>query len=160
MQNSSFFAVEDEEPQLCNIYPISQWRYTDSIWKNIETDKSSIFGQEITDSSNRVAKWAIQSVLAGADIMKFVFVSRFKIKQTDKHCILNSLTMNTNKFIDLINFKFEDAWNRVKYIVDYLEDKPEGDYILIKDPIKNYLKIFSVEKEEEVPVDQEENEDA
>lgn len=92
--------------------------------------------------------------------MKFIFVSRFKIKQADKHCILNSMTMNTNKFIDLINFKFDEAWNRVKYVIDYLENKPDGKYILLKDPIKNYLKIFSVDEESEVALEQDDKEEA
>ena len=86
--------------------------------------------------------------------MKFIFVSRFKYKQADKHCILSTSTMNTNKFIDLINFKFEEAWNRVKYVVDYLQDKEDGKYMLLKDPIKNYLKIFKVNDEEEVGLDE------
>eukprot|EP00345_Euplotes_harpa_P006117 CAMPEP_0168330054 /NCGR_PEP_ID=MMETSP0213-20121227/7481_1 /TAXON_ID=151035 /ORGANISM="Euplotes harpa, Strain FSP1.4" /LENGTH=539 /DNA_ID=CAMNT_0008333509 /DNA_START=20 /DNA_END=1639 /DNA_ORIENTATION=- len=154
-QLHSFMKKDNDDVNYCNIYAMNQWRFTKAGWSNIDTEKTSIFSQELTDNTNRVSKWAIQSMLAGADIMKILFVARQKILKNDKHYIMSTSTISTQKFVDLISLRFEDAWSKVKYIVDYLEDKEDGVYMLVKDPIKSSLKVFFVPQDIEEQDDEE-----
>lgn len=148
-QVHSYVPKSQDEIEYTNIYALNQWKYVKGAWKEIDSDKTAILSQELTDNANRVSKWAIQSMLAGADSMKIAFVSRQKPTNNKRHAIMGTNTMTTKNFIDLIGFKPENAWNNVKFIVDLFENKEDGEYILIKDPLKNCLKVFSTEEEEE-----------
>jgi translation initiation factor 3 subunit D len=125
-----------------NIYAMNQWRITKKGWSSIDSDKTAILSQELTDNANRVSKWAFQSMLAGADNMKIVFVTRQKLMNNEKHQILGTSTISTQKFIDLISYKLDECWSNVKYVVDYFEKQEDGEYIIIRDPIKSSLKIY------------------
>ena len=148
--NSNADQTEEEKAQNIkynNIYAMNQWKFTKSAWNNIDTEKTAVLSQELTDNINRVSKWALQSLLAGADNMKIVFVTRQKLSNNKKHAILGASTISTQKFIDLIGLKFDDAWSNVRYIVDFFERQADGEYLIIRDPIKGCLKIFRMEEQ-------------
>jgi len=132
-----------------NIYAMNQWKMSKDAWETIDNDKTAILSQQLTDNTNRVAKWALQSMFAGADKMKIVFVSRQKMINNKKHAIMGCSTIPTMKFIDLISYKFDESWSNVKYIADYFEKQEDGEYIVIRDPARNCLKVFSVSEEGE-----------
>jgi translation initiation factor 3 subunit D len=147
-ENLSIGGEEDPDNiKYNNIYTMNQWKFIKGNWENIDTDKTSILSVELTDNTNRVAKWAIQSLLAGADKMKIVFATRQKLGSNLKHKILGASSVTTSGFIDLISFKIDEAWAYVKYFVDYFEKKEDGNYILVRDPMKTSIKIFKINGE-------------
>lgn len=140
---------EERSIKYTNIYAMNQWKFTKEGWSNIDIDKTAILSQELTDNTNRVSKWALQSMLAGADNMKITFVTRQKIMNNQKHQILGTSTISTQKFIDLISYKLDECWSNVKYIVDFFEKQEDGEYLIIRDPIKGSLKVYKVDNEDE-----------
>jgi len=154
-QNHSFEKItsgaENSEAKIkySNIYALNQWKFNKPEWKKVDHDKTSVLGGELTDNSNRVAKWALQSLFAGVDNMKIVFVTRQKLSNASKHQIIGSSTLSVPKFMNLIGFKYEEAWNRVKFIIDYFEKVDDGSYILLRDPMKGTIKIYSTEEKKE-----------
>jgi len=99
-QLHSYIDKPNDDIEYVNVYAMNQWKTSSTAWKNIETDKTSILSQELTDNANRVSKWAIQSILAGADSMKLVFVTRQKLADNSKHRIVGK-----NKIVDMYRNK-------------------------------------------------------
>ncbi|CAI2363188.1 unnamed protein product [Moneuplotes crassus] len=158
----SISAGGDSEAKIkyTNIYAMNQWKFNKAEWKKVDVDKTAVLGGELTDNSNRVSKWALQSLFAGADNMKIMFVKRQKLSNASKHQILGTSTLSVNKFMNFISFKYEEAWSNVKYIVDYFEEKENGEYLLLRDPMKNLIKVFDVSQNDGEGEDDEEGEDA
>jgi len=147
--NSTLSEEEKKERiKFSNIYAMNQWKFTKSAWSNIDQDKAAVLSQEITDNTNRVSKWALQSMFAGADNMKIIFVTRQKLADNKKHQILGTSTSSTQKFINLISYEFDDAWAKVKYIVDFFEKQEDGEYLVLRDPIKSSLKVYRMEDDD------------
>jgi translation initiation factor 3 subunit D len=132
-----------------NIYAINQWKYTKSAWDSIDTSKTSVLSLELTDNARRAIKWALQSYFAGADNMKLTFTTRSKFSNNQKHEIVGCSTMTTQTFFDLVSYKADEAWSTVKYIVDYFEKMDDGEYLLMRDHIKNTIRVYLMEEKED-----------
>lgn len=142
-------AGTEDQIKYTNIYAMNQWKFNKPEWKKVDADKTAILGGELTDNSNRVSKWALQSLFAGVDNMKIMFVTRQKLSSNLKHQIVGASTLSVNKFMNLISFKYDEAWSNVKFIVDHFEEKEDGEYLLVRDPLKNLIKIFNISQEED-----------
>lgn len=92
-QTHSYIEKANDKIEYTNIYAMNQWRAASAstAWKHVETDKSSILSQELTDNSTRVSKWALQTMFAGADSMKILFVKRQKLAFNKKHMVMGKL---------------------------------------------------------------------
>jgi translation initiation factor 3 subunit D len=62
-----------------------------------------------------------------------------------------------------MNLSLSNGWGIVRTIADMCLKRPEGKYVLVKDPNKSILRLYEVpagsfeeEEEEEVPVEEEE----
>ena len=139
---------DEDSIKYSNIYAMNQWKFNKPEWDKIDADKAAVLGGELTDNNNRVSKWALQSLFAGADNMKIVFVKRQKLFSNLKQQIIGCSTVSTYKFLNLISFQMESAWSNVKFIADYFSKQEDGEYIIVRDPIKNVLKIFNMEEQE------------
>lgn len=147
-ENLNQSSTDEDDPsgiKYNNIYAVNQWKLAKDAWENIDADKAAILSLELTNNTKRMARWALQSMLAGAENMKLVFVNRQKLSNNKKHAILGTQTISTKNFFDLISFKFDEAWSNVKYIADYFENKEDGEYLILRDSIKSSLKIYRME---------------
>ncbi|TKA59655.1 Eukaryotic translation initiation factor 3 subunit D, partial [Cryomyces minteri] len=88
--------------------------------------------------------WTVQSILANADLMKLGFVSRTNPKSPDSHVILGVLGYKPREFAAQMNLNLANGWGIVRTIADICLQKPEGKYVLVKDPNKPVLRLYEV----------------
>jgi len=136
-------------------------------WRQkLDSQRGAVLATELKNNSNKLAKWTLQAMLAGADLIKLGYVSRSNPKQGDKHVIIGTGVYKPREFAPLINLNLSNAWGIVKAIVDICLQLEEGKYLLLKDPNKPVVRFYSVptdafdEAEEAEPLPDSEDEDA
>ena len=54
--------------------------------------------KEVQDNSCKISRWVVESLLAGADQIKFAFVTRKSPKDNTKHIVLGTYGIETKSF--------------------------------------------------------------
>ncbi|KAF2739254.1 eukaryotic translation initiation factor 3 subunit D [Polyplosphaeria fusca] len=136
-------------------------------WRTkLASQRGAVLATEMKNNSCKLARWATQSILAKADTMKLGFVSRMNPKNNNDHIILGVLTHKPRDFANQMALNLNNGWGIVRTIVDMCLKMDDGKYVLIKDPNKPVLRLYSVpentfeEEAEESQLAEEDNEDA
>ncbi|KAF1999433.1 translation initiation factor eIF-3, subunit D [Amniculicola lignicola CBS 123094] len=133
-------------------------------WRTkLATQRGAVLATEMKNNSCKLARWTVQSILAKADTMKLGFVSRANPKNNNDHVILGVLTNKPRDFATQMALSLNNGWGIVRTIVDMVSKMDDGKYVLVKDPNKPLLRLYSVPDhtfEEEVEEPQPIEEDA
>ncbi|KAH6638097.1 eukaryotic translation initiation factor 3 subunit D [Boeremia exigua] len=125
-------------------------------WRSkLASQRGAVLATEMKNNSCKLARWAVQSILAKADTMKLGFVSRTNPKNNNDHVILGVLTNKPREFASQMALNLNNGWGIVRTIVDMVLRMEEGKYVLVKDPNKALLRLYSVpmhtfEEEDEI----------
>ncbi|TKA61096.1 Eukaryotic translation initiation factor 3 subunit D [Cryomyces minteri] len=114
-------------------------------WRTkLASQRGAVVATEMKNNSCKLARWTVQSILANADLMKLGFVSRTNPKSPDSHVILGVLGYKPREFAAQMNLNLANGWGIVRTIADICLQKPEGKYVLVKDPNKPVLRLYEV----------------
>jgi len=96
------------------------------------------------NNSCKLAKWTVQSVLAGADLMKIGYISRANPRDNTRHVILSTTSTRPTDFAAQLNVSLTNGWGIVRTVTDLCMKQPEGKYVLVKDPNKPVIRLYAV----------------
>ncbi|KAF2707549.1 eukaryotic translation initiation factor 3 subunit D [Pleomassaria siparia CBS 279.74] len=114
-------------------------------WRTkLASQRGAVLATEMKNNSCKLARWAVQSILAKADTMKLGFVSRTNPKNNNDHVILGVLTNKPRDFANQMALNLNNGWAIVRTIVDMCLKMEEGKYVLVKDPNKSVLRLYAV----------------
>merc|ERR1712159_436719 len=114
-------------------------------WRNkLDSQKGAVLAAELKNNSAKLARWTAQSVLADAGIIKLGFVSRVHPRDQYNHTILNMQSFKTTEMIQQTNLNMENGWGIVKAFVDLIIRQEDGKFVILKDPNKSLLRIYTV----------------
>ncbi|KAF9238825.1 translation initiation factor eIF-3 subunit D [Melanogaster broomeanus] len=114
-------------------------------WRaKLDSQRGAVVATEMKNNSCKLAKWTVQSVLAGADLMKIGYISRVNPKDNTRHVILSTASMRPIDFAAQLNVSLANGWGIVRTITDLCMKMPEGKYVLIKDPNRSVIRLYSV----------------
>jgi len=114
-------------------------------WRTkLASQRGAVLATEMKNNSCKLARWAVQSILAKADTMKLGFVSRTNPKNNNDHVVLGVLTSKPRDFINQMALNLNNGWGIVRTIADMCLKMDEGKYVLVKDPNKSVLRLYSV----------------
>lgn len=132
-------------------YALNEWdcKYSGGMnWRQkIDQQPGAVLGNEIKNNSCKLAKWAVQSLLADADIMKIGYVSRVAPNNPFDHMVLGTQSFKPKEFATQINLSPLNVWGIIKMFCELLTGKEDGKYVLIKDPNKSTVRLYSVPPE-------------
>ncbi|OQS05630.1 eukaryotic translation initiation factor 3 [Thraustotheca clavata] len=134
-QTVAAFALNEWDPKLSGNV---EWR------KKIDLQRGALLATELKNNSCKIAKWTHSAILAGADQMKLGFVTRSNIKDPFSHTILATQSYNPVDFANQTSLNLNNAWGIIKMLVDIFLNQPEGKYVMMKDPNKPVVRIYSV----------------
>ena len=106
----------------------------------------------------------VQSILAGADNLKFGYVTRYSVKDSSRHVILGTQQFKPVEFGTQINLNMDNAWGVVRCILDLIMQQKvtpsfaqlstklvfipflfqDGKYLIVKDPNKPILRLYDI----------------
>jgi translation initiation factor 3 subunit D len=137
--------------QYMTAFALNEWdaNYSGGVdWRQkIDTQKGAVMATELKNNSCKLAKWAAQSVIAGAEQMKIGFVSRKSRVDRHNHVILATQFYKPVEFASQITMSTANMWGIVKMLADKFLAMDDGKYVLMKDPNKAVVRIYSVPQE-------------
>ncbi|KAG0580305.1 hypothetical protein KC19_4G164200 [Ceratodon purpureus] len=120
-------------------------RITGVDWRQkIENQRGAVLATELKNNANKLAKWTAQALLSGADQMKLGYVSRVHPKDNYNHTVLTLQGYKPKEFAGQINLNVNNMWGILKTVVDICMKLDEGKYLLVKDPNKPTVRLYSV----------------
>ncbi|KAI9098143.1 eukaryotic translation initiation factor 3 subunit D [Phlyctochytrium arcticum] len=127
-----------------------EWR------QKLDSQRGAVMATEIKNNGNKLARWAVESILAGVDQIRLGFVSRNHPRDRSRHIILGCSTLKPMDLTAQMNFKVGNGWGILKTFINQVATYDDGKFVLVKDPNKSVLRIYSVpddtfEAEEDVP---------
>ena len=114
-------------------------------WKlKIDSSRVAILTNEYSNNSNKLAKWAMQALIAGIDCIKVGFVSRTNVRDPSKHVIVGVQSYLPSDLIKQLNLDVRNGWGIVKAFMGVFNGLEDGTYIICKDPdwSKPFIKLF------------------
>lgn len=114
-------------------------------WRSkLDSQRGAVVATEMKNNSCKLAKWAVQSVLAGADLMKIGYISRANPRDPSRHIILSTASMRPTDFAGQLGVSLANGWGIVRTVTDLCMKMPEGKYVLVKDPNKPVIRLYAV----------------
>ncbi|KAL0950124.1 hypothetical protein HGRIS_010120 [Hohenbuehelia grisea] len=114
-------------------------------WRTkLDSQRGAVVATEMKNNSCKLAKWAVQSVLAGADAMKIGYISRANPRDNTRHVILSTASMRPSDFAGQLGVSLANGWGIVRSVTDICMKMPEGKYVLVKDPNKPVIRLYAV----------------
>lgn len=138
----------NDEKLFLNIKALNEWdsKYNNGMdWRmKLDSQPGAVLASEIKNNSCKLAKWTVCTLLSGADLTKYGFVSRVNVRATDKHVILGMQQFKPQEFASQIALNMDNAWGIVRCIIDFLNKQNDGKYIIMKDPNKPIIRIYEI----------------
>ncbi|KAF5393122.1 hypothetical protein D9757_001132 [Collybiopsis confluens] len=114
-------------------------------WRTkLDSQRGAVVATEMKNNSYKLAKWAVQSILAGADLMKIGYVSRSNPRDAARHVILSTASVRPTDFAAQLNVSFTNGWGIVRTVADLCMKMPEGKYVLVKDPNRPVIRLYAI----------------
>uniref|UniRef100_A0A0M3JXP7 Eukaryotic translation initiation factor 3 subunit D n=1 Tax=Anisakis simplex TaxID=6269 RepID=A0A0M3JXP7_ANISI len=136
------------EPQTLTIKAFNEWdsRLSSGVdWRSkLDAQKGAVLATELQNNSCKLAKWTLQALLAGSDQIKFGYVSRANVRNSATHVILGTQQYKPNEFATNITLNLDNAWGILRCIIDYCMKQKPGKYLLLKDPNKQVVRLYSL----------------
>lgn len=128
--------------------------------KRLENQKGAVLLSETKNNKFKVAKWTASALLSGADQIKLGFVSRATPRDVSNHVVLAMHALKPRDAARSISLDMDNCWGIVRALCDMLLALDEGTYLLVKDPNKELLRVYSVPSDAfaTAPADGEEDE--
>ncbi|TFY69181.1 hypothetical protein EVG20_g3251 [Dentipellis fragilis] len=131
-------ALNEFDPRAPGAGGAPDWRL------KLDSQRGAVVATEMKNNSCKLAKWTVQSVLAGAEQMKIGYVSRANPRDNTRHVILSTASMRPADFAAQLNVSLANGWGIVRTVTDMCMKMPEGKYVLVKDPNKPVIRLYAV----------------
>lgn len=109
-------------PQLVSVCTLNEWDAkaagTTEWRKTIDTQRGALLAMEIKNNAQRLAKYTMSALLAGADSMRLGLVSRVTRADADAHVVLGVHTVQPATFATQLALLPHNAWGIIRWLVE------------------------------------------
>ena len=130
--------------QLLTIRAINEYQPTFDWKSKLDAQRGSIFMNELKNNLNKFTRWTAQALLSGSDKLKLGFISRAHFGNPNQHVILSVDKYAPLDFAKQIEMNIKNIWGIVRQVVDTLNKHPDGQFLLVKDPMKQALQLYGI----------------
>jgi translation initiation factor 3 subunit D len=142
------WSMKHGQEQLFTCYALNEWdsKYCGGTnWRQkIDQQKGAVLATELKNNSCKFAKWTAQSILSGADQMKLGYVSRVSPNNPNDHAVLATQFFKPKDIAAQLFMQPNNMWGIVKMMCELVMSKEDGLYVLLKDPNKATVRLYSV----------------
>lgn len=115
--------------------------------KSLDSQRGAVVATEMRNNAAKLARWAVQAILADAGQLKLGYIARANPKDNSRHIILGTQAYKPKDFAAQMNLSLNNGWGIVKAVVDMCLQLSDGRYVMLKDPNRPILRIYSVPSE-------------
>merc|ERR1712107_322210 len=134
--------------QFINLKALNEWdsRYSGNIdWRQkLDVQRGAVLANKLKHNACKLSKWTVQALLAGSDLLKFGYITRFNMKDSSRHVILGTQQFKPSEFAAQINLSMDNCWGIVRCIIDQVMAQKDGKYLIVKDPNKSVLRLYDI----------------
>lgn len=116
--------------------------------KKLDPQRGAVLATELKNNSCKISKWAICSHLAGTSFIKCGYVSRKHPRDSTNHEILGVQQVKPAELAQMATLDISNSWGVLQAIVDVLrgfkQKEKTSKYLILKDPNKPVVRIYSV----------------
>ncbi|GIX62017.1 eukaryotic translation initiation factor 3 subunit 7, putative [Babesia caballi] len=124
---------------------------TQKSWRTqIETQKGALLANEMRNNTAKMQRFAACALISGCDTLKLAYVSRRTPGDAEQHSIIGIHSYTTENLAVQMGLNMRNAWAVVRLICNLVMSKPDGQYILVKDPLKPNIRFYVAPEEDEV----------
>jgi translation initiation factor 3 subunit D len=114
-------------------------------WRQkLDTTKGAVLATEIKNNNCKIAKWTAQSLLSNVAFMKLGYVSRSATTNATDHQILGTQSVRPKELATQLGMNLINIWGIVKMFCETILSKPDGKYLIMKDPNRPIVRLYSV----------------
>ncbi|TPX37186.1 hypothetical protein SmJEL517_g01073 [Synchytrium microbalum] len=114
-------------------------------WRQkLDSQRGAVMATEIKNNGNKLARWTMECILAGVDQIRIGFVSRVSPKDRSRHVVLGTAYFKPKELANQMNLNVPNSFGILKVISDLCMKLEDGKYVLVKDPNKPLLRLYSV----------------
>merc|ERR1712072_828555 len=115
-------------------------------WRTaLESQRGAVLATELKNNAFKLGRWTAQAILSSCDVMKIGYVSRKVPQDPWNHVLLGVQTYNTNDFAEQIGMTRNNAFGILRNIIDEVLSYDDGKYLIMKDPMKAVMRIYSID---------------
>jgi translation initiation factor 3 subunit D len=108
-----------------NCYVLPEWNEKRQSWvSELDSKQANCFTRELTDNKTKFERWTVQSLLAGAEKMKFAFVQRAD-KEGNSHRVVGSHMTSTKNFSLELGLNLQNCWATLLAVVEEVSSRDE-----------------------------------
>eukprot|EP01117_Protostelium_nocturnum_P002860 TRINITY_DN1377_c0_g1_i1.p1 TRINITY_DN1377_c0_g1~~TRINITY_DN1377_c0_g1_i1.p1 ORF type:complete len:535 (+),score=233.44 TRINITY_DN1377_c0_g1_i1:70-1674(+) len=112
--------------------------------KKLDVQRGAIITTEYRNNSFKMAKWTVQSHLAGTDFIKLGYITRSNAKDNTSHSLLTVQDFSPKDFAVQTATNMKNAWGIIKNLIMIFQAQQNGKYIILRDLERNAIRIYSV----------------
>ncbi|PWN86562.1 translation initiation factor eIF-3, subunit D [Acaromyces ingoldii] len=118
-------------------------------WRTkLDSQRGAVVATEMKNNGVKLARFAVQAILAGADNMKMGYISRANARDASRHVILGTQWYKPREFAAQINVNLSMGWGIVRTVADLARKAKGGEgpakFVLMKDPNKAQVRFYAV----------------
>ncbi|KZV91840.1 translation initiation factor eIF-3, subunit D [Exidia glandulosa HHB12029] len=114
-------------------------------WRTkLDAQRGAVVATEMKNNSCKLARWAVASMLSGAEVLKLGYISRANPRDNARHVVLSTSTLRPIDFANQLNISVANGWGIVRGIADVCLKLPDGKYVLVRDPNRPVMRLYAV----------------
>ncbi|ORZ33459.1 eukaryotic translation initiation factor 3 subunit D [Catenaria anguillulae PL171] len=119
--------------------------------KALDSQRGAVMATEMRNNTYKLARWITQALLAETDVLKVGFVARAAPRDVSRHTILGVTTYKPQEFATQMNLSMTQGFGVVYALMEAAVQQPPGKYVLLKDPNRQFLKLYQIPMEPLAP---------
>jgi len=131
-----------------NIKALNEWdpKFSGNVdWRQkLDTQRGAVLANELKNNACKLAKWTVQALLAGSDLLKFGYITRANVKDSKNHVILGTQHFKPVELAQQINLSMDNCWGIVRCIIDLVRKQDDGKFLIVKDPNKSVIRLYDI----------------
>jgi len=147
-EHDAVVGTSEKDIAFMNVKALNEWdsRYSGNIdWRQkLDVQRGAVLANELKHNACKLSRWTVQALLAGSDILKFGYITRFNMKDSSRHVVLGTQQFKPSEFAAQINLSLDNCWGIVRCIIDQVMAQKDGKYLIVKDPNKSVIRLYDI----------------
>lgn len=145
-EHDAAFKTKEGRTGFMNIRALNEWKRDAKMsWRQkLDSQRGAILATELKNNACKLARWTVGAMLAGSMQLRLGYLSRTDPRNPRSHVMLGSQGFKPRDLATQISLNLKNGWGILKKIVTVIQKYPQGKYVLLKDPNKPALRLYSV----------------
>lgn len=145
-EHDAAFKTKEGRTGFMNIKALNEYKRDAKMsWRQkLDTQRGAVLATELKNNACKLARWTVGAMLAGSMQLRLGYLSRTDPKNPRSHVMLGSQGFKPRDLATQISLNLKNGWGILKHIVTIIQKKPQGKYLLLKNPNKPNLRLYSV----------------